>query len=99
MVSLLLLDFRKIVRDTKRFQFQSAKKRFANANAKPNSRVANMVDKAKRQELLKLLVPSSATLLVVPSVLIEHWKVRLNCDTDHSITSSSLFLLLAIDSN
>jgi hypothetical protein len=54
---------------------RSARKSFGNAKSKPNSQVAALIEKESGQKLYSALVPSFGTLLVVPSVLVEHWKV------------------------
>lgn len=68
--------FRNMVQDLKERKIQVAKKSFAKASAKPNSTVAALVVRNNRLKLIKSLAPSSGTLLVVPSVLLEHWQVR-----------------------
>jgi hypothetical protein len=60
-------------------QLHAAKKSFARASVKPNSAVAALIEKRNRTLFLQSLVPSSGTLLVVPSVLMEHWQVRYHC--------------------
>lgn len=67
--------FREKVSEFKHKQVQVAKKSFARASAKPNSAVAALVERNNRLKLKNSLVPSSGTLLVVPSVLMEHWQV------------------------
>jgi hypothetical protein len=61
----------------KESQLQAAQKAFARASAKPNSAVAALIEQRNRLRFIRSLVPSSATLLVVPSVLMEHWQVSL----------------------
>lgn len=68
-------EFRSLVGDLKGRQIRSAKKTYSNASARPNSRVAAMIERQSRQTLIDKLVPSSGTLLVIPSVLMEHWQV------------------------
>ena len=72
----MAMTFAALVAEFKQSQMKSARKCFSNAKAKPNSRVAAMIDEESHQRLLESLVPSSGTLIVVPSVLVEHWKVR-----------------------
>ena len=67
--------FRSMVQNFKRRELYSIRKSFSNENYKPNSRVAALIAEQTEERLLKKMVPSSGTLLVVPSVLIEHWKV------------------------
>lgn len=67
--------FREKVGEFKQKQIHVAKKSFARASAKPNSAVAALVERNNRLKLKNSLVPSSGTLLVVPSVLLEHWQV------------------------
>ena len=66
-----------MVQELKRTQMISVRKCFANTKAKPNSRVAALVEEESRKMHLNSLLPSTGTLIVVPSVLLEHWKV---CD-------------------
>jgi hypothetical protein len=67
---------KEIIRDFKESQMRSARKSFSNANSRPNSRVAALIEMEASQRLVSSLVPSNATLLVIPNVLMEHWKVR-----------------------
>jgi hypothetical protein len=71
----LLTIWRGMVQDLKRTQINSVRKCFANTKAKPNSRVAALVEEESRRMHLSSLLPSTGTLIVVPSVLLEHWKV------------------------
>lgn len=72
-------SFRKKSRKLKAKTIKTAKKSFSRAGAKPNSKVAALVEKCKRTKLKNCLTPSSSTLLVVPGVLLEHWEVRFDC--------------------
>lgn len=55
----------------------SAKKScFSNPLAKPNSTLAALIEESKRWRFIKTLVPSRGTLVVIPSVLMDHWEVR-----------------------
>lgn len=65
-----------MIHELKERMIQVAKKSFAKASSKPNSTVAALVERNNRLKLKRSLAPSSATLLVVPSVLLEHWQVR-----------------------
>ena len=67
--------FREKVEKFKLRHIQIAKKSFARASAKPNSAVAALVERNNLLKVKDSLVPSSGTLLVVPSVLVEHWQV------------------------
>lgn len=69
--------FQNVVKDFRQEQIKIAKKAFRRANSQPNSTVAALISSQKKLLLLKSLVPSSATLLVVPSVLLEHWQVTI----------------------
>lgn len=60
-------------------QLYVAKKSFARSSVKPNSAVAALIEKRNQTLFLQSLVPSSGTLIVVPSVLMEHWQVRYQC--------------------
>lgn len=60
----------------KQSQMRSARKSFSNAMSKPNSRVAALVEEENRRKLLASLISSKGTLIVIPSVLLDHWKVR-----------------------
>jgi len=70
--------FRLLVAEFQQSQMRSARKCFSNAKAKPNSRVAALIEQETQRRHLESLIPSSATLIVVPSVLVEHWKVRVH---------------------
>jgi len=74
--------FSKVVEEFKSLQVRLAKKSFGRALAKPNSAVAALVEQNKTLKLKSSLVSSSATLLVVPSVLLEHWEAQLNLHVD-----------------
>lgn len=54
----------------------SAKKSFSNPIAKANSGLAALIEESKRLRFIKTLVPSRGTLVVIPSVLMDHWEVR-----------------------
>jgi hypothetical protein len=90
--------FHDAVNEFKQKQIQVAKKSFARASAKPNSAVAALVESNSRLKLKNSLVTSSGTLIVVPSVLLEHWQVGLSflAQQNHifDIQHSSLFYLL-----
>jgi hypothetical protein len=67
--------FSKSLQDFKQTQIASARKSFSNANSKPNSGVAALIEDESKKRLIGTLAPSKGTLLVVPAVLLEHWKV------------------------
>jgi len=75
----LLASFKALVAAFQKSQMRSARKAFSNAKAKPNSRVAALLEEEGKRTLYESLVPSTATLIVVPSVLVEHWKVGKCC--------------------
>lgn len=82
-VTARLLDiFSGVLREFKERQLKSAKKAFSNPKSKPNSRVASLFEEGARQKLLDSLVPSAGTLLVIPSVLMEHWKTQIDRHVD-----------------
>lgn len=60
----------------KEHNVEQARKYFSSVASKPNSAVAALVSDARRIKFLKSLLPSKATLLVVPAVLMDHWEVR-----------------------
>ena len=68
------LDF--LLAEFKEGQMKSARKSYSSALAKPNSAVAALLDEANNLAFMNSLVPSNSTLLVVPGVLVEHWRVR-----------------------
>jgi SNF2 family DNA or RNA helicase len=82
--ALLASEFEELVSLLKRDQIRSAKKSFANAAARPNSRVAAVIDRLRQQELVDAMTPSAGTLLVVPSVLLDHWKTQIGMHIDTS---------------
>jgi hypothetical protein len=86
----LTYSFKDIVREFKENKARIAKKSFSSPKAKPDSSVAVLVERNNKAELFKSLIMSKSTLLVVPSVLIDHWLVS-------SLTSflSSLFSMHA----
>ena len=59
-------------------QVGSLRSSASNTSLKPNSSVALLLQRKSEQEFQESLIQSSTTLLVVPSVLIEHWEVRLH---------------------
>ena len=75
----VLDTFQALVAEFQQSQMRSARKAFSNAKAKPDSRVAALFEEKRRHMLFQSLIPSTATLIVVPSVLVEHWKVRVWC--------------------
>jgi hypothetical protein len=74
----LVLLLRELVEEYKDRMLASAKKSFSNPKAKPNSNLAALIDEAKRLRFIKSLIPSRGTLIVIPSVLMDHWEVRTN---------------------
>jgi hypothetical protein len=71
-VSGALLDsFRELIVEFKELQVRSAKKSHSNQN----SEVASLLEKQKCHTFIQSLVPSSATLLVIPRNLMDHWQV------------------------
>jgi hypothetical protein len=66
----LLEGFREIIAEFKEQQVQSAKKSRSNAS----SEVASLLEKQKCYTFIQSLVPSSATLLVIPRNLMDHWQ-------------------------
>lgn len=73
----LLSVFRSQINVFKRSQLETAIKSFSRASAKPDSIVAALIEKTSNEHLKHVLLPSSATLLVVPAVLVDHWVVSL----------------------
>ena len=71
----LLSVFRGKIRDFKTSQIETATKSFSRSSSKPDSMVAALIEKNNADQLRKALLPSSATLLVVPAVLVDHWMV------------------------
>lgn len=65
-----------LVREYKARMLVSAKKSFSNASAKPNSTLASLIEESKRINFIKSLIPSRGSLIVIPSVLMDHWEVR-----------------------
>ncbi len=74
--------------DFKQNQVQSAKKSFGRASSKPNSSVAALVALDNKVKLHNALIQSSGTLLVVPSVLLEHWQDQLRRHVDMAYCTS-----------
>lgn len=75
-------EFLETIKEFKHKQVQTAKKSFGRASSKPNSTVAALVERDNQMKLQNALMQSSGTLLVVPSVLLEHWQdqIRLHVD-------------------
>ena len=67
--------FRAQINQFKQSQIRVATKSFSRASAKPDSTVAALIEKTNSEKLRRALQPSSATLLVVPAVLVDHWIV------------------------
>lgn len=65
------------VEEFKQKQVKIAKKSFARIRSKPNSSVAVLVEKYNHSKLNSSLIQSSATLLVVPNNLVEHWQEQI----------------------
>eukprot|EP00536_Pseudo-nitzschia_multiseries_P002557 jgi/Psemu1/183755/e_gw1.34.143.1 len=78
----LLVVFKSQIFEFKRSQIQVAIKSFSRASAKPDSIVAALVEKTNSEKLKNALVASSATLLVVPAVLVDHWMEQLKLNVD-----------------
>jgi SNF2-related domain len=70
-----LSTFLMLVQNFKKREVYSIRKSFSNESYKPNSRVAAVLSEQNEKRILHRMIPSPGTLLVVPSVLIEHWKV------------------------
>ncbi|KAG7363282.1 SNF2 family helicase [Nitzschia inconspicua] len=69
----LTIIFAGMVKDFKEKQTQIAKKSFAKSTRRPDSVVAALVETTSAERIKAALLPSSGTLLVVPSVLLDHW--------------------------
>lgn len=83
--SCLDATFERLVVDFKANQVSIAKKSFGRPSSRPSSAVSALVAQNSKEKFKKSLVQSSGTLLVVPSVLQEHWKEQfhLHVDTDY----------------
>ena len=66
--------FKEALSEFKMLQIQHVERRRIRTNL--NSKFGALLLKRKQDELLKSLIPSSATLLVVPNTLLKHWEVR-----------------------
>jgi len=66
--------FEDMVQEYKAKQLHSAGKSYAKVRSHPNSSVASLYEAHERQKFLNSLIASKGTLLVVPSVLLDHWK-------------------------
>lgn len=77
-----LNKFNDLVRNYKKSQLRSARKSFSSTMSKPNCAVAALVEKETNSTFLKALMPSASTLLVIPSVLIDHWKEQIDMHVD-----------------
>lgn len=71
----MLSEFEEVVRAFKEKQLRSATKSFSNPNARPNNAVAAILNRQIRKKYVESLIPSAATLLVVPDPLLAHWVV------------------------
>ena len=91
--ALLRGKFLLAVDEFKSQQVRSAKKSFSKATSKPNSSVAALVEKTQRANLQNALVQSSGTLLVVPSVLLEHWEDQIRLHVDHTFCTNKIPLI------
>ncbi|KAL3914146.1 MAG: hypothetical protein SGILL_006216 [Bacillariaceae sp.] len=72
----LTMVFDRAVKEFKQKKVQIARKRFSRSAKRPDSEVAAIVEKTNAERLTDALLPSSGTLLVVPSVLVDHWVLR-----------------------
>lgn len=90
MATLLKKRFLDAIAGFKDQQVNSAKKSFSKATSKPNSSVAALVEKNHRVRLQNALVQSSGTLLVVPSVLLEHWEDQIRLHVDLKFCTNSI---------
>jgi hypothetical protein len=72
----LTIVFAGMVKEFKEKQTQIAKKSFSKSARRPDSVVAALVETTSSERIKAALLPSSGTLLVVPSVLLDHWIVR-----------------------
>ena len=68
-------EFKGLVAEVKKKIIQTARKSFSNSTGRPNSSVAAILERKFREEYMKSLVSSCATLLVVPETLLNHWVV------------------------
>jgi len=78
----LLSVFRSQIKAFKQSQLETAIKSFSRSSAKPDSIVAALIEKTSNEHLKHVLLPSSATLLVVPAVLVDHWVEQLKLNID-----------------
>jgi hypothetical protein len=65
--------FKEAIYEFKMLQIRRAERR---SRTNLNSESGALLLKRTHDELLSSLIPSSATLLVVPSTLLKHWEVR-----------------------
>ena len=86
----LLAVFRSQIIEFKRNQIEVAIKSFSRASAKPDSIVAALIEKSNSENLKNSLFPSSATLLVVPAVLVDHWMVSFH-QINNGISKTCVF--------
>lgn len=80
----LIRRFHGLVKDFTETQLRSAKKSFSSSKSKPKSIVAALVEQNSRKKLINTLIPSRGTLLVIPSVLMEHWQTQISMHVDLS---------------
>mmetsp|Transcript_33377 Transcript_33377/g.80752 ORF Transcript_33377/g.80752 Transcript_33377/m.80752 type:complete len:1956 (-) Transcript_33377:162-6029(-) len=83
-------SFRRESKELKAKTIKTAKRSFSRAAAKPNSKVAALVEKNKHAKMKNSLRQSSSTLLVVPAVLLEHWEEQLRLHVDVKYCTSKI---------
>jgi len=81
-------QFKILVQEMKDRQMRSAKKSFSNNSGRHKSRVAGYIAQQTQQKFIESLVPTSATLIVIPSALMGHWRHQLNMHVDMSYATS-----------
>lgn len=74
-VSSLVNIARGIFDEFKKQMLTSAKRSYSSPRANVSSELAALIEKSKRHRFIKSLVPSRATIIVIPSVLMDHWEV------------------------
>jgi len=67
-------QFNEMIQSYKSKQIHSASRSYAKVTSHPNSAVASLYEAHERRKFLDSLISSHGTLLVVPSVLLDHWR-------------------------
>lgn len=68
--------FEEMVNEYKETQIQNARRSYSKSSSNPDSSVAALWETFERRKFIDSLIETQGSLIVVPWVLLDHWRVR-----------------------